>query len=183
MSQKIVERAPARNVVQISLPKSFGDELRAQADLQGRSMAAQLEHWARIAMAMEMIGPGPAIASVKSMPLNDAAALRAAFSRFLLGPSLEPVSVQLAAASLPSFGMSPSKPGVILRIDPDGTQTEGHIDATGTFTPSQPSERNQHHVRPKEEPKTVRKRSAPQAGKGARTSGSVRAAHADAVPA
>jgi plasmid stability protein len=160
MPQQVSKRTPARNAVQISLPKSFGDELRAHAELHGRSMAAQLEHWSRIAMAIETIGPGPALAAVKSVPLSDAAALREAFSRFLLGPSLESTPVQLAASNLPSFGMSPDKPGVIFRIESDGSQTEGHIDATGTFVPSQPAARSKNqHAQPKQGPTVVRKRS------------------------
>jgi len=138
MSKKALERA-SRNAVRITLSKSFAEELRAQADLQGRSMAAQLEHWARIAMSVEATSTGPAIASVELAPLSDTDALRSASYRFLLGPSLEATTAQLGAAGLPNYGMSPSKPGVILRIDPDGTQTEGHVDAQGEFVPDSPS--------------------------------------------
>lgn len=175
MKSDVHIRAPSRNVVQVSLPQLFGEELRAQSDLQGRSMAAQLEHWARIAMAIEAIGPGPAVASVKTVPLNDADALRAAFASFLLAPSLD--AARVATANRPSYGMSPDNPEVALRIDPDGTRTEGRYDAQGVFVANQPStsERKNHaHPAPKE--KVARKRPAPGAA-------SARPAHAAAVAA
>jgi len=138
MSKQTPERT-SRNAVRISLPKAFAEQLRVQADLQGRSMAAQLEHWAGIAMSVEAIGTGPAIAGVKSALLNDVAALWAAFYSFLLGLSLEATTAQLAAAGLPSYGEVPSKPGVILPINPEGTRSEGHVDARGVFVPDSPS--------------------------------------------
>ena len=137
-SEQTLERAP-RKVVRVSLPKAFGEELRAQAKRHGRSMAAQLEHWARIAMAVEAFNPGPAIHGITSVPLTDAAALRLAFARCLGQSSLQTTAAQLAAANLPSFGMSPSRPGVIVRTDPDGTQSEGHLDAQGIFVSETPS--------------------------------------------
>lgn len=123
-----------RESVQVSLPQGFGSELRAQADLHGRSMAGQLEHWARIAMAVEGLGTGPDVARLKAVPVGDAAALRLAFAQLLDDQSrLAAVVRQQVGAAAPTFGVFPDDPSMLVRTDPDGSKTVGRLNAAGQF--------------------------------------------------
>ena len=97
-------------------------------------MAAQLEHWAKVARAIEQVVPAATLAEIKGS--QDAADVLARLATFLSQPGAAPSRTRLAAAKSPRYGIDEHDPQVAIRIDPDGTETRGAFDAAGNFVPT-----------------------------------------------
>lgn len=133
---KTAPKETGRKFVQVSLPQEFAADVRAHSAASDRSMAAQLEHWAKVARAMEQVVPAATLAELKSS--QGAADVLTRLVSFLMprqgapSPSLD----RLAAAKSPRYGVDDNDPQVAVRIDPDGTQTRGVFDTAGNFVPT-----------------------------------------------
>jgi|JI10StandDraft_1071094.scaffolds.fasta_scaffold145382_3 hypothetical protein len=128
---------PAKEVVkkfvQVSLSNEFAAGVRAQAQASDRSMAAQLEHWAKVARAVEAVIPAAALGELKSG--NDAGEILSRVGTYLLHQNPGSLRARLATAQSPRYGVDENDPEIALRINPDGTQTRGSFDAAGSFVP------------------------------------------------
>lgn len=123
----------ARKFVQVSLPAAFAEALREQAEVSDRSMAAQIEHWARIAKAVEAVAPANAITQVKSA--KDASDVLTALASFVMSPNVSALRERLDASGVVSYGSDPNHPDIALQYRPDGSVVRGKFDSDGDFVP------------------------------------------------
>ena len=131
MKQKTQETP--RKFAQVSLSAEFAADVRLQADSADRSMAAQLEHWAKLGKALETVIPAATLTELKSG--KDAAEVLSRVGAFLTAQHPALLMAKLATAKSPVFGVDEVDPEVAIRKDPDGTITRGRFDASGDFIP------------------------------------------------
>lgn len=132
-----------KKFAQVSLSHQFATELRSVADAENRSLAAQLEHWAKIARAVETVFPSAALSELKSGV--DSAGVLSRVGAYLLHQNPALLKSRLAASQTPLYGVDEADPEIAIRKDPDGTVTRGRFEADGSFTPMPaPTERRSH---------------------------------------
>jgi hypothetical protein len=110
-------------------PVKLSDQLVLDARLVGetaeRSIASQIEFWARLGRAVEPVLRGDAVLQLKhrggALKLSDAL-------RTVDTPAgRERLERTLADQPFPHFEAAPGKPGLLVRIDEDGTRTVGRF--------------------------------------------------------
>lgn len=139
-----------RKFVQVSLPAAFAESLRADADGQARSMAAQIEHWSRIGKAIETVAPGNSINIVKSA--KEPSDILSALAAFVAAPNVNALRSQYNSSGVVNYGSDPAHPGVVFQHNPDGTVVRGSFDAKGDFSPfpsPQPASMRTSHAKPR----------------------------------
>lgn len=110
-------------------PIKISDDLalaaREEADVCERSIASQVEHWARIGRAVEQVlGHGQVVALKRRAALPEFTdAMREATSEAGQRKALR----HLTKLGGPRFGVDPDRPGHVIRIDPDGSRTRGRF--------------------------------------------------------
>lgn len=110
-------------------PIKISDDLalaaRDEADVCDRSIASQVEHWARIGRAVEQVlGHGQLVALKRHAGLPEFdKAMREATSEAGQRKALE----HLEKLGGPRFGVDPERPGFVVKIDPDGARTRGRF--------------------------------------------------------
>jgi hypothetical protein len=118
-------------------PVKLSDELVLDARLTGevsqRSIASQVEFWARLGRTAESLMRGREVFALKrsggAQPLSAALAV-------VGGPEgRELLSQHLASRPFPHFEAAPQQPGMLVRIDEDGTRTVGRF-VNRVFTPT-----------------------------------------------
>ena len=118
-------------------PVKLSDALVLDARVVGeaaeRSIASQIEFWARVGKAVEGVLRGDRVLRLKqrgeAAPLSEL--LRSVDSK----AGRERVKAQQAARPFPHFEQAPGKPGWLLRIDGDGKRTVGRF-VNREFRPS-----------------------------------------------
>jgi hypothetical protein len=122
--------------VDVGLPVRLSDELvlcaRDEARAADRSMTAQIEHWAKLGRAVESVlrhGDVRAIKARVSRPpaRSGRRAVRAALAQAIDGDS-SAARAKIGATGQPLYGTDPRWPGLVVRIDADGTRTPGRFD-------------------------------------------------------
>ena len=110
-------------------PVKLSDQLVLDARLVGetaeRSIASQIEFWARLGRAMERVLRGDAVLRLKqrggALKLSDAL-------RTVDAPEgKDRLEQYLADQPYPHFEAAPGKPGLLVRVDADGTRTLGRF--------------------------------------------------------
>lgn len=109
---------------------------RHEAAVADRSLTAQIEHWATIGRAVEKLVPQAGVASLKRLGGGTAAtpmmAKREAVGRLLgdLATSGDRAAVHdhLRALGGPRYGTDPKHPGLLVRLESDGTRTLGRLE-------------------------------------------------------
>jgi hypothetical protein len=120
----------------VKLSDTLIDAARAMAADANRSLAGQIEHWASIGRAMERTLTAADVHALKRS--NAAAQDGTRDSEFrdivinALEASLRPgtsdaVAVRIGHVSPVRYGADPAFPGLIVRIDADGTKTPGRF--------------------------------------------------------
>lgn len=133
-----------KKFVQVSLAPEFAAELRSQADSSDRSMAAQLEHWSKLARAIETVFPAAALSELKE---GNPSEVLSRVGAYLISQNPASLRAKLASASSPLYGVDEADPAVAIRHNPDGTQTRGTFDVGGNFVPSAaPRVRKEKHA-------------------------------------
>jgi hypothetical protein len=109
----------------IKISEDLALAAREEAAVCERSIASQVEHWARIGRAVEQVlGHGQVVALKRHAGLPEfQQAMREATSEAGQRKALRHLQ-QLAA---PRFGVDPERPGLVVRIDADGTRTYGRF--------------------------------------------------------
>ncbi|MFO1313944.1 MAG: hypothetical protein U1F41_17970 [Burkholderiales bacterium] len=109
----------------IKISEDLALAAREEADVCERSIASQVEHWARIGRAVELVlGHGQVVALKRRAALPELTdAMREATSEAGQRKALKHV----AKLGGPRFGVDPDHPGFLIRIDPDGTRTRGRF--------------------------------------------------------
>jgi hypothetical protein len=110
-------------------PVKLSDALVLEARLVGevteRSIAGQIEFWARVGRAVEGVLRGDRVLKLKqrgeAVPLSGL--LRSVDSK----AGRERVKAQQAGRPFPRFEQAPGKPGLLVKIDEDGTRTIGRF--------------------------------------------------------
>jgi len=134
----------------MGLPVKLSDSLvaaaRDEAGSASRSLTAQIEHWAILGRAIEKLLPHGQVAALKRLG-GGAAATPAMAQREAVGRLLHRLTAtdardqeqaHLRALGGPRFGTDPRHPGLIVRVDADGTRTLGRFEGR-TFVPSAPA--------------------------------------------
>ncbi|MCC6993218.1 MAG: hypothetical protein IT370_01185 [Deltaproteobacteria bacterium] len=120
-------------------PVKLSDNLVLDARVAGeaseRSLAGQIEFWARIGRAMDSLLRLEQLLRLKrrgeERPLSEAiAAVDSEAGRAR-------VAAVLAAAPFPHFEAAPGRPGLLVKIDEDGTRTIGRF-VSRVFQPVRP---------------------------------------------
>ncbi|MDD5336395.1 MAG: hypothetical protein PHS32_21865 [Rhodoferax sp.] len=132
MSKNVVAR---KKYVQISLSPEFAESLRADAEVSDRSMSAQLEHWARIAKAIETVAPANFIPRVKAA--KEPSEILSALAAFVAAPNVDAMRSQYVSSGVVNYGIDPAQPKVVIAYHPDGKVVRGSFDAGGDFVPNQ----------------------------------------------
>ncbi|MBL8673747.1 MAG: hypothetical protein JNL07_02585 [Rhodospirillales bacterium] len=120
----------------MKLSRTLVETARSEAAAADRSLTAQIEHWATIGRAVEKLIPHSGVLSLKRLGGGESAT-PTAIRRAALGRALRRLEESddrteavdhLRALGGPRYGTDPRHPGMIVRIDPDGTRTLGRLD-------------------------------------------------------
>jgi hypothetical protein len=110
-------------------PVKVSDELlldaRLTAEIAERSIAGQIEFWAQLGRAIE-----PILQGAQSLALRRAGAARPLSACLESVDSPEGrrrVAEHLASLPFPHYEPAPDSPGLLVRIDADGTRTLGRF--------------------------------------------------------
>jgi len=155
----MLKKTPAAkgNFVQVSLPRAFAESVRASTVDSDRSMASQLEHWAKLARAVEQVLPSAAVDRLKAgaSPTEVLSQL----TDLLASPNRAYVVRKLENANTPRYGVDETDPAFIIQINPDGTTVRGQFADDGRFVPQPPSQpRKESHAPTAAPVKKVRRR-------------------------
>jgi hypothetical protein len=127
----------------VKLSGTLVEAARDEAATADRSLTAQIEHWATIGRAVEKLVPAAAVASLKRLGGGGAAtpamAKRAAVGRLfddlVRSNERDAVERHLKGLGGPRYGTDPKHPGLLVRIEADGTRTLGRLDGR-VFVPA-----------------------------------------------
>lgn len=114
----------------VKLSDALIAEAREAADLGNRSVAGQIEHWARLGRAVEQDLASPALREVTLQAAADQPAAGSLGARLgaALDAALHPDARTAFAAELAGrvrYGTDPAFPGYLVRDEPDGNRTPG----------------------------------------------------------
>ena len=110
-------------------PVKLSDALVLDARVVGeaaeRSIASQIEFWARVGKAVEVVLRGDRVLRLKQR--GEAAPLSKLLKLVDSRTGRERVKAQQAARPFPHFEQAPGKPGYLVKIDDDGKRTVGRF--------------------------------------------------------
>jgi len=110
-------------------PVKLSDQLVLDARLVGetaeRSIASQIEFWARLGRALEPVLRGEAVLRLKQR--GGALKLSDALETVDTPAGRERLERYLSDQPYPHFEPAPGKPGLLVRVDADGTRTVGRF--------------------------------------------------------
>ena len=125
----------------MGMPVKLSDELvqsaRREAEVTDRSITAQIEHWAKLGRAVEAALKYPDVLAIKRSGGDLANAFDGKAKRQAVHARLERIATSndrsqvtdaLRRRGKPVYGTDPAYPGMVVRIDPDGTRTPGHFE-------------------------------------------------------
>ena len=123
----------------MSQPVKLSDDLVLDARLTGevnqRSIAGQVEFWARLGRAVETLMRADHVLALKR--LGDARPLSASLESVETAEGRERLSAHLQASPFPHFEAAADRPGLLVKIEEDGTRTVGRF-VQRVFTPADP---------------------------------------------
>jgi len=110
-------------------PVKLSDALVLDARLVGeaaeRSIASQIEFWARVGKAVEGVLRGDRVLQLKRR--GEAVPLSKLLGSVDSKAGRERVKAQQAGRPFPHFEQAPGKPGFLVKIDEDGKRTAGRF--------------------------------------------------------
>ena len=120
-------------------PVKISDRLLARAKEEAkstqRSVTAQIEHWATLGRAVEMIaGHGEVLALKRAgerltlPPYVGPQDVHDALTRMAEDPDRDVVKARIRAAGGPIYSGDPHDPDVVIEIAPDGRRTRGRFE-------------------------------------------------------
>lgn len=112
---------------QVSLPIAFLDEVKAAADAADRSVPKQIEHWVRLAQALEQVLPPKTVNDAKqgTLPKPD---LLTALAAVLANPKVEADGWRIS--------VDPNDPTRVWQTSPNGAVFHGTLLEDGGFVPN-----------------------------------------------
>lgn len=122
----------------MSMPLRIADEIlvpaRQEADASDRTLASQVEHWAKLGMAIERVLGREYALSLKRRGL--AVDLNEALSHASSSAGQEQALAALKTSKV-RYSADPSRPGRMVRISSDGSRTTGRF-VKRTFVADKP---------------------------------------------
>lgn len=125
----------------MGMPVKLSDELvqsaRAEAETTDRSITAQIEHWAKLGRAVEAALKHSDILTLKRSggDLTNAfdseskrQAIRTLLENIAASTDRSKVTAKLRQRGKPSYETDPNHPGMVVRIEPDGSRTLGRFE-------------------------------------------------------
>lgn len=128
----------------VKLSGELVEEARTSATLFHRSLTGQIEHWATIGRAIESQLPGDALSrllarmggTMKISRVADADQRRqivTVLAEFLSQTAEDGSWLrEISARGVPLYGSEPGEPGVIVRLNPDGSRESASVAATAS---------------------------------------------------
>jgi hypothetical protein len=120
-------------------PVKLSDDLVLDARLTGevaeRSIAGQVELWARLGRAVEGILRTDRVLQLKQR--GNAQPVSACLAVVGTEAGKAPLAAVLDARPYPRFEAAPDKPGFVVRVEQDGTRTVGRF-VSRVFKPAEP---------------------------------------------
>ena len=120
-------------------PVKLSDDLVLDARLTGalcqRSIAGQVEFWARLGRAAEALMRADPVLALKR--LGDANSLSTSLESVEASDGRERLGALLGSRPFPHFEAAPDRPGLLVKIEQDGTRTLGRF-VHRAFTPVEP---------------------------------------------
>jgi len=115
----------------MAVPVKVSDRLltlaREEARSTHRSATAQIEHWATLGRAVEVLASYQDVLALKragqTLPVPAAVAreeAHALFQRLVGDPAREGVKARIRAGATTMYAIDPRQPGVIVAIEPEG---------------------------------------------------------------
>ncbi|MHB8783649.1 MAG: TA system antitoxin ParD family protein [Desulfobacteria bacterium] len=120
----------------VKLSDALVREARDEARIVNRSITGQIEHWASLGRAVEVMLKMPDIRALKHRKFaadesSTASGIRSrvldAIHRVVSTSDRKAIKRRIAAAGGPIYESDPNRPGRIVRIAPDGTRTPGRF--------------------------------------------------------
>lgn len=122
----------------MAVPVKVSDRLlalaREEAKGAHRSATAQIEHWATLGRAVEVLvayrdllalkRAGQALPIPAFVPREE---VHAVLARLVDDVDREPVKARIRFTGMPVYATDPGHPGMIVEIQADGTRTPGHL--------------------------------------------------------
>ena len=109
----------------MKLSDSLVVDARVVGEAAERSIASQIEYWARVGKAIEPVLRGDDVLRLKqrgeALPLSEL--LKSADSK----PGRERLQAHLASRPFPHFEPARGRPGFLVKIDEDGKRTVGRF--------------------------------------------------------
>ncbi|MGB8930252.1 MAG: hypothetical protein WCC48_03260 [Anaeromyxobacteraceae bacterium] len=102
-------------------------EARRVAEESQRSLAGQIEHWARLGRAIDTLMRPVTALKLKRREPAPTPAVSARLKDIDTPAGRARVAAGLAAEPFPHFEVAPGRPGFLGRIDEDGTRTIGRF--------------------------------------------------------
>lgn len=125
----------------MGMPVKLSDDLvlsaRLEAEATDRSITAQIEHWAKLGRAVEAALKHADVLALKRSDGDLAKAFTGKSKRETVQALLERIAAttdrsgvieKLQARGKPVYGTDPCFPGMVVKIDPDGTRTPGRFE-------------------------------------------------------
>jgi hypothetical protein len=113
----------------MSQPVKLSDSLvldaRMAGEAQERSIAGQVEFWARLGRSVELLLDGRQVLALRRSA--DVQPLSEALASVDTPAGRKRLADVLAGKPFPHFKQAPGQPGLLLRTDADGTQTIGRF--------------------------------------------------------
>ncbi|WP_242392153.1 ParD-like family protein [Anaeromyxobacter oryzisoli] len=109
----------------VKLSENLVLDARIVGETSERSIASQIEFWARLGRAVEPVLRTETVLRLKKR--GEAVPLSACLSSVDTASGRERVKAHLAAGPYPHFEPAPGRPGFIVKIDEDGTRTVGRF--------------------------------------------------------
>lgn len=130
-------RVAKRYLGAMGQPVKLSDKLVLDARVVGeaaeRSIAGQIEHWAKLGRAIEPVLRTAEVLRLKQR--GEAVALSACLAEVDTAAGRERVRSLLASGPYPRFEPSPERPGLLVKVEADGTRTIGRF-VNRKFRPS-----------------------------------------------
>ncbi|WP_373048703.1 TA system antitoxin ParD family protein [Vulgatibacter sp.] len=109
----------------VKLSDSLVSDARIVGEAAERSIAGQIEFWARLGRAIEPILRTEAVLKIKQR--GEVVPLSACLAEVDTAAGRERVGAYLASRPFPHFKPAPNRPGFVVKIDEDGTRTLGRL--------------------------------------------------------
>ncbi|HEX9400025.1 MAG TPA: hypothetical protein VF912_07945 [Anaeromyxobacter sp.] len=109
----------------VKLSESLVLDARVVAETSERSIASQIEFWARLGRAIESVLRTETALRLKSR--GEVVPLSACLASVDTASGQERLKAHLASRPYPHFEPAADRPGLIVKIDEDGTRTVGRF--------------------------------------------------------